>query len=155
MQTTPDYGADTPGVMQTFFLIGFACLLFAAFAPHLLRIGSAKVETGSFFWPVSFFIAEGLLFLLYVKFGKFCHRDFMLGMDEWQSYACVLDMGCGRGLLLAGGAKRIAAQKRRRTHHGDRHLVEHHMASNSAAATERKLELEGVAQICTLVNKPA
>jgi ubiquinone/menaquinone biosynthesis C-methylase UbiE len=155
MKATPDYGVDAPGVMRTFFLLGVACLLFAAFAPHVVPIGSVKIETRGFFWPAGFLIGEGLLFLLYVKFGKFRHRDFMLGMHEWRGDERVLDVGCGRGLLLAGAAKWIAA------HRGTGHATgidiwsNTDMAANSAAATERNLELEGVAEICTLVSKPA
>ncbi len=155
MQTKPDYGVDAPGVMLTFFLLGFACLLLAAFAPHTIHLGSVKIETRTFFWPAGFLIGEGLLFLLYVKFGKFRHRDFMLGMHEWQGDERVLDVGCGRGLLLAGAAKKIAE------HRGTGHATgidiwsNTDMAANSAAATERNLELEGISQICTLVSEPA
>lgn len=155
MQTTPDYGVDAPGVMRNFFLLGFACLLSAAFAPHIVHVGSVKIEMRSFFWPAGFLIAEGLLFLLYVKFGKFRHRDFMLGMHEWRGNERVLDVGCGRGLLLAAAAKRIAAQKGTGHATGIDIWSTTDMAANSAAATERNLELEGIAQICTLVSKPA
>lgn len=155
MQTKPDYGVDAPGVMRTFFLLGFACLLFAAFAPRILHIGPASVETRSFFWPAGFLIAEGLLFLLYVKFGKFRHRDFMLGMHEWRGDERVLDVGCGRGLLLAGAAKQIAAHKGTGHATGIDIWSNTDMAANSAAATERNLELEGISQVCTLVSKPA
>ena len=62
-----------------------------------------------FAWTGGFLIVEGLLFLLYVKVGKFRHRDFMLGLHSWRGDEQVLDVGCGRGLLLAGAAKRIAA----------------------------------------------
>ncbi len=104
----PDYGVDAPGVMRTFFLAGFASLLFAVLAPHTVRIGSVIIDARSFFWPAGFLIGEGLLFLLYVKYGKFRHRDFMLRMHAWRGDERVLDVGCGCGLLLAGVAKRIA-----------------------------------------------
>lgn len=155
MSVKPDYGVDAPGVMRTFFLLGFACLLFGGFAPHIVHIGVVKVNARSFFWPGGFLIAEGLLFLLYVKFGKFRHRDFMLGMHEWRGDERVLDVGCGRGLLLAGAAKRIAQ------HRGSGHVTgidiwsNTDMASNSAARTQRNLELEGVSQLCTLVSQAA
>ncbi len=155
MRIKPDYGVDAPGVMRTFFLLGFACLLFAAFAPHVLRIGSAKIETGSFFWPAGFLIGEGLLFLLYVKYGKFRHRDFMLGTHEWRGDERVLDVGCGRGLLLAGAAKQIAARRGAGDVTGIDIWSNTDMAANSAAATERNLELEGISRYCALVSKPA
>ncbi|HTV81081.1 MAG TPA: class I SAM-dependent methyltransferase [Acidobacteriaceae bacterium] len=154
MKTKPDYGVDAPGVMRTFFLVGFACLLFAAFAP-IFHIGSVNINAHGFFWPAGFFIGEGLLFLLYVKFGKFRHRDFMLGMHSWRGDERVLDVGCGRGLLMAGAAKRIAQRS------GSGHVTgidiwsNTDMAANSAVATEQNLELEDVTGLCTLVSKPA
>jgi arsenite methyltransferase len=155
MSTKPDYGVDAPGVMRGFFLAGFACLLFAAFAPHILHLGPVSINSRGFFWLAGFFIGEGLLFVLYVRFGKFRHRDFMLGMHAWRGDERVLDVGCGRGLLLAGAAKRIAQRS------GSGHVTgidvwsNTDMAANSAAATEHNLELEGISQLCTLVSKPA
>ena len=151
----PDYGIDAPGVLRNFFLVGFVCLLFAIFAPHIIHLGPVELNAHGFFWPAGIFIGEGLLFLLYVKFGKFRHRDFMLGMHAWRGDENVLDVGCGRGLLLAGAARRIAEL------HGTGHVTgidlwsNVDMGGNSAAATQRNLDLEGVASICTLVSKPA
>ena len=151
----PDYGVDAPGVMRNFFLVGIACLLLAVLAPPTLRLGPVAIDSRSFIWPAVSFIAAGFLFLLYVKVGKFRHRDFMLGMHAWRGDEQVLDVGCGRGLLLAGAAKRIAQL------HGSGHATgidiwsNTDMAANSALATERNLELEGVRQLCTLVSKPA
>jgi arsenite methyltransferase len=141
--------------MRNFFLIGIACLLFAVLAPPALRLGPVVIASRSFIWPAVSFTAAGFLFLLYVKVGKFRHRDFMLGMHAWRGDEQVLDVGCGRGLLLAGAAKRIAQL------HGSGHATgldiwsNIDMAANSALATERNLELEGVRPLCTLVSKPA
>jgi len=151
----PDYGVDAPGVMRTFFLAGFACLLFATLAPRIVHIGPVNINVRSFFWPAGFLIGEGLLFLLYVKFGKFRHRDFMLGMYPWRGDESVLDVGCGRGLLLAGVAKRIAGRKGSGRATGIDIWSNTDMAGNSAAATEHNLQLEGVAHLCTLVSMPA
>jgi len=155
MPTKPDYGVDAPGVMRTFFLIGFASLLFAVLAPHTVRIGSVSIDARSFFWPAGFLIGEGLLFLLYVKYGKFRHRDFMLRMHAWRGDERVLDVGCGRGLLLAGVAKRIAQRNGSGRVTGIDIWSNTDMASNSATATERNLELEGIPRFCTLVSEPA
>ncbi len=157
MQTEkPDYGIDAPSVMRNFFLIGFACLLGAVFLPHYLHLfGVIIFNSRSLYWPAGFLIIEGFLFLLYVKIGKFRHRDFMLGMHIWRGDEEVLDVGCGRGLLLAGAAKRIAAL------HGKGHVTgldvwsNVDMGGNSAAATEHNLRLEGIADRCTLISDSA
>ena len=153
--TKPDYGVDAPGAMRTLFLIGFAFLLVAVVAPRIFPIGAVSVVARIFYWPAGFLIAEGLLFVLYVRFGKFRHRDVLLRLHPWRGDEQVLDVGCGRGLLLADAAKRIAAL------HGSGHATgidlwsNVDMGGNSAAATQHNLELEGVQQICTLASKPA
>jgi arsenite methyltransferase len=96
-----------------------------------------------------------MLFLLYIKFGKFRRRDFMLGMHSWRGDERVLDVGCGRGLLMASAAKQIAQRS------GSGHVTRidncsnTDMAANSAVATEQNLELEDVTGLCTFVSKPA
>jgi arsenite methyltransferase len=153
--TKPDYGVDAPAVMRNLFLFGALFLLIGIFAPPVIRFGAVSLTSRSFYWPAGLLIGEGFLFLLYVKFGKFRHRDFMLGLRSWRGDENVLDVGCGRGLLLAGAAKRIAALR------GTGHVTgidvwsNVDMGENSAAATQRNLDLEGVSSRCSLLSRPA
>jgi arsenite methyltransferase len=153
--TKPDYGIDAPAVMRNLFLFGALFLLIGIFAPPVIRLGPVSLTSRSFYWPSGFLIGEGLLFLLYVKFGKFRHRDFMLGLHVWRGDESVLDVGCGRGLLLAGAAKRLASLS------GTGHVTgidvwsNVDMGANSAAATQRNLDLEGVSSRCTVIGQPA
>jgi arsenite methyltransferase len=147
-----NYGIDAPNVMRNLFIFGALCVLLVFLTPRVWHIG-----------PVAFMLhptltglgvvllAEGLLFLLYVKFGKFRHRDLMLSLHPWKGDEQVLDVGCGRGLLLAGAAE---------------HLTVGHatgldiwsnvdMGGNSEAATLHNLELEGIESRCTLVSAGA
>ena len=96
----------------------------------------------------SILLVEGLLFLLYVKHGKFIHRDFILGMYPWRGDEQVLDVGCGRGLLLAGVAKKLT------TGHATGIDIWSNvdMGANSEAATLRNLEIEGITSRCTLLS---
>ena len=107
----PDYGVDAPAAMRNLFLLGGACLLLLLVVPPSFHVTSAiEISLHSLLaWPGAILTIEGLLFLLYVKVGKFRHRDFMLGMHSWRGDEQVLDVGCGRGLLLAGAAKRLEA----------------------------------------------
>jgi arsenite methyltransferase len=150
-----DYGVDAPAVMRNFFLIGAACLLVAIFAPRVLHIGPIDLNTRSMYWPAGFLIGEGFLFLLYVKVGKFRHCDFMLNLHPWRGDENVLDVGCGRGLLLAGAAKRIAALSGTGHATGIDVWSNVDMGGNSAAATQRNLDLEGISDYCTLLSQPA
>jgi arsenite methyltransferase len=151
----PDYGIDAPAVMRNLFLFGALCLLVAIFAPPAIRIGPVSIVSRSFYWPAGFLLAEAFLFLLYVKVGKFRHRDFMLSQHTWRGDENVLDVGCGRGLLLAGAAKRIVAASGPGHATGIDVWSNVDMGGNSAAATQHNLDLEGVSSICTLISKPA
>jgi arsenite methyltransferase len=151
----PDYGVDAPAVMRNFFLIGTACLLLAIFSPRILHLGPVDLNARSFYWPGGFLIAEGFLFLLYVKVGKFRHRDFMLSLHPWRGNEQVLDVGCGRGLLLAGAAKRIAALSGTGHATGIDVWSSVDMDGNSSAATQHNLNLEGISDRCTLLSQPA
>jgi SAM-dependent methyltransferase len=151
----PDYGIDAPGVMRNLFLFGTLCLLLGIFAPSPLCLGPISLVSQTFYWPAGFLIGEGLLFLLYVKIGKFRHRDFMLSLHNWRGDENVLDVGCGRGLLLSGAAKRIAALSGPGHATGIDVWSNVDMGGNSATATQHNLELEGVSRLCTLISQPA
>jgi arsenite methyltransferase len=150
-----DYGIDAPGVMRSLFLFGTLCLLVGLFAPFPLHFGPISLGSQSFLWPAGFLLAEGFLFLLYVKVGKFRHRDFMLGMHTWRGDENVLDVGCGRGLMLAGAAKRVAEVSGTGHATGIDVWSNVDMGGNSAAATQHNLDLEGVSSLCTLISQPA
>jgi arsenite methyltransferase len=156
----PDYGIDAPAVMRNLFLIGGACLLLGIFGPHRLHLGPVEIlPRTALLWTAAFLLGEGSLFLLYVKVGKFKHRDFMLNMHLWRGDEQVLDVGCGRGLLLAGAAKRILALDPNEIGRGHATGIDVwsnvDMGGNSSAATLHNLTLEGVAHRCTLVSQPA
>jgi arsenite methyltransferase len=154
--TKPDYGIDAPNVLRTLFLIGLACLGFAAFGPCVIHIGQVDflprpmlIGTGTLL------LIEALLFLLYVKVGKFHHRDRMLSLHPWRGDEQVLDVGCGRGLLLAGAAKRLAALNGSGAATGIDIWSKVDMGGNSEAATRHNLQLEGISDRCTLLGVPA
>src|ERR1700744_3603133 len=136
--TKPDYGIDAPNVLRNLFLFGIPCLLLGIFGPLELKLGNVIFTLKPmFFWTGILLIAEGLLFLLYVKAGKFRHRDLMLSLYQWRGDAQVLDVGCGRGLLLAGAAKKLAALGGSGTVTGIDIWSTQDMAGNSEAATRR------------------
>lgn len=152
----PDYGVDAPGVMRNFFVIGAALLITGLLLPRVLHLGPVDLEAKPmFFWTGGWTFGSGVLFLLYVKWGKFRHRDFMLGLHAWRGDEQVLDVGCGRGLLLAGAAKRLVELGGTGLATGIDVWSNEDMGGNSAAATERNLALEGVAERCTLVTGSA
>jgi arsenite methyltransferase len=148
----PDYGVDAPNVLRNMFIGAVVFLLLGFFTPKTMHLGSnVEVDHATFFWFSFWFFFYSGLFLLYVKFGKFRHRDFMFKFHTWRGDERVLDVGCGRGLLLAGAAKRLT------TGHatGIDIWSNEDMGGNSEAATLRNLELEGITDRCTLVSEGA
>ena len=148
----PDYGVDAPKVMRNMFLFGALCLLLVFATPRVWHLGPVNLILHQpLAWTGGFLLLEGTLFLLYVKFGKFRHRDLILSLHPWQGDEQVLDVGCGRGLLLAGAAKHLT------TGHATGLDIWSNvdMGANSAAATLRNLDLEGITSRCTLISAGA
>jgi ubiquinone/menaquinone biosynthesis C-methylase UbiE len=133
-------------------LYGVMALLLVVLTPRTLHFGPVGILLHpALEWTGGFLIAEGLLFLLYVKVGKFRHRDKMLAMYTWRGDEQVLDVGCGRGLLLAGAAKRLTTGRAT----GVDIWSSVDMGGNSQEATQRNLEIEGIARRCSLFSGKA
>lgn len=144
--TRPDYGIDAPHVMRNLFLAAVACLLVFAFVPNGLRIWIFLFPRPAFLYTGLILLAQALLYLFYVRRGKLLHRDRILALYPWHGEEQVLDVGCGRGLLLAGVARRLT-----RGHATGIDLWSNEdMGANSAAATQRNLELEGLQDRATV-----
>jgi arsenite methyltransferase len=150
--TKPNYGVDAPNVPRNMFIGGVACFLLGLFTPKTMHLGgNVDLDHSTFFWFSFWFFFYCGLFILYVKFGKFRHRDFMLTFHNWRGDEQVLDVGCGRGLLLAGAAKHLT------TGHatGIDIWSNEDMGGNSEAATLKNLSLEGITDRCTLISQGA
>lgn len=102
-RATPDYGIDAPGMVRNFFLLGAAMVLVGPFIRNF--IGPILIWSGAAWLSVS------IGMFLYAKFGKFKHRDRMLGFIKWRGDEMVLDIGTGRGLLMIGAAKHLTTGK--------------------------------------------
>lgn len=153
---TPNYGIDAPNVVRNLFIFGALSVLLVFLTPRVWHIGPVAFMLHPMLAGLGVaLLAEGLLFLLYVKFGKFRHRDLMLSLHAWRGDEQVLDVGCGRGLLLAGAAKRLVALDGHGHATGLDIWSNVDMGGNSEAATLRNLELEGILSRCTLVSAGA
>jgi arsenite methyltransferase len=150
----PDYGIDAPAVLRNLFLFGGLCFLLGLFGPRHLRVVHVEFEFRPMFLVVgTLLLAEASLYLLYVKVGKLHHRDRMLALHSWRGDEQVLDVGCGRGLLLVGAAKRLILSRGSAT--GIDIWSTEDMMGNAEDATQRNLKIEGVSDRCTLVSVPA
>ena len=78
MPQMPDYGIDAPGVIRNLFVIGVVLIPVGMFLPHI-RIGNVILILNSMAYCTGgACLLEGVLMIVYAKYGKFRHRDRML-----------------------------------------------------------------------------
>lgn len=152
MWTKPDYGVDAPNVLRNLFVVGVLLWVLVFVTPVSIHVGKVVFSFHPMFAVTgTVLLVEALLFLFYVKLGKFRHRDAMLAIPAWRGDERVLDIGCGRGLLLAGAAKKLTSG-----HATGLDIWSNvDMGGNSEAATRHNLVLENVADSCELVSAQA
>lgn len=149
-----DYGIDAPSVLRNYFLFGGLCLVSGLLGRRKLRLGRVSLPLRAMLLGSgALLLSEGSLYLLYVTAGKMLHRDRMLDLCSWRGDEQVLDVGCGRGLLLAGAAKRLTRQRGSAT--GIDIWSTEDLKGNSEDATWHNLRAEGVSERCTLISTPA
>src|SRR5262249_40992277 len=102
-----NYGIDSPYIIAG-ELIAAAVLISAGFAlPHLFGLPARWI-----FLALGFFLVSSAAGMIsYSKSGKFRIRDELLDTISWDGHETVLDVGCGRGLLLVGAAHRLTTGK--------------------------------------------
>lgn len=141
-QGRPDYGIDSPAmVIVELALAGVACIgawvLFTLGDPHLFGIP---------LWGISLALGIYLLIMAvgmldYSLRGKLRIRNRLLRSLQWSGHERVLDIGCGRGLLLVGAAQRLTDGKAT----GVDRWAPGAVSGNGSEAALRNAELVGVA----------
>jgi arsenite methyltransferase len=104
----PDYGFDGPRGVALLLLASTVCVGAAAWL-HGLHDSSWTIvlaQVALLGLAVDCFLLAGSL-LWYSKFEKLRERDRVLDLVPWRGEEHVLDVGCGRGLLLIGAAQRL------------------------------------------------
>jgi arsenite methyltransferase len=136
----PDYGLDAPGLVRLFLLggglfvaAGLAAIIFST--GRIYTLGSIVFTTGLVFG------IQGLLMVWSSRYGKLKARDRLLDELGLIGDETVLDVGCGRGLLLIGAARRLPRGRAV----GVDHWSQQDQADNRAAATLENAAAEEVA----------
>jgi len=109
MSSRSDYGIDSPGIVAGFLVTGSIAL----------GVSLSLRYFGSRHWVLGLGLAIVGIYLLmaagsmiwYSKVDKLRIRDRMLAPIPWRGDELVLDVGCGRGLLVIGAAKRLTSGK--------------------------------------------
>jgi len=132
----PNYGIDAPTVLRNLSIASPVGIIGGLVLRHYFgrEIGRPFISMGLGF-------GLGALFLLWSSLvGKFWTRDALLNAVPWRGDEQVLDVGCGHGLMLIGAAKRLTSG-----HATGIDIWQNvDQANNSAAATRRNAEIEGV-----------
>jgi arsenite methyltransferase len=114
MTARADYGLDAPGVVLNLALVsGAGLLIFASIALGFWsgRIplgGKAVLEVSSMALAVGLSCGAMALYMVWSsKRGKATERERLLDRLSLKGNERVLDVGCGRGLMVIGAAKRL------------------------------------------------
>jgi arsenite methyltransferase len=113
VQERPDYGIDAPSVIRNLFIA--AVVGVSAWTVTMLISVSGRFDTPRLALVITGMgfttgIGCGLMaawMLYYSKIGKLRNREWLLNRIRWSGRERVLDVGCGRGLLLNGAARRL------------------------------------------------
>jgi SAM-dependent methyltransferase len=113
-QSRPDYGIDAPDVVRNLFVIGAVGVILATLLTlaesHGHFIFIRFLLTPLWFIGISF-VLQGFVMLWGSKVGKLRLRDKLIASIPWRGDETVLDVGCGRGLLLIAAARQLRSGK--------------------------------------------
>ena len=148
MLTRARYGIDAPQLVRAFLLIGAALLAVSA-----ILFATANDQQKWVFWIALILLIPGLYAL-----GMFClmlfeslitkvrGRSAILDLVPWNGDETVLDVGCGRGLMLVGAAARLTTGKAI----GIDIWLERDQSANNPAQPLENARIEGVSDRVTV-----
>ena len=105
-----DYGVDAPYVIRNFLIIGAGLLgIFLLMTTGLWSGSIGPVHFGAIGFLIMAIASLAMGFAMWWsgKYGKVRGREKLLSNISFRGDEQVLDVGCGRGLLLIGAAKRL------------------------------------------------
>jgi arsenite methyltransferase len=151
--SAPSYGLDAPSVVRNLIFGGVAGLVLVGVIAWQSVL--PPWLTGTLAWiggiTAAVCFAEAAYCIWSSKVGKLRQREVLLDQAQLGGGEALLDVGCGRGLLLIGAAKRLP---RGRAVGIDLWQAED-LSRNSAAATLDNAAREGVAARVEVVTGDA
>src|SRR5881394_472317 len=143
-----DYGLDAPGLVRLFFFGGGLLVLIGAALIALRKNGLLIALGFTLLFPGLIFFLESFLMYFSSRYGKLRARDRLLDDLCLSGSETILDVGCGRGLLLIGAAKRLPDGKAM----GLDLWSQQDLADNRSTATMENARIEGVEQRVEIHN---
>jgi SAM-dependent methyltransferase len=150
----PDYGLDAPIVVRRMFSRGGWALVIglAVFFINHDEYPDPSARLLGVLGSIGLtFIAVGAFMVWSSRVGKMRLRDKLLDSLQLKGDEKILDVGCGRGLLLIGAAKRLKSGKAT----GIDIWSQEDLSSNSADATKQNAKIEGVSDRVRIENGDA
>jgi SAM-dependent methyltransferase len=147
----PDYGVDAPRVVRNLTAVAVLGLLLQISARLgwwsailAIPVGGTRLVfplASMGFWAGGGCVAMAIWMVWSSKVGKIREREQLLSKIAWTGREHVLDVGCGRGLMLIGAAKRLTTGKAT----GIDLWQTQDLSGNRPEATRANIECEGVA----------
>jgi arsenite methyltransferase len=138
----PQYGIDAPGLLRFFAIAGSVTAAVCLISLRLSALGQTPQIIISLLAGVAtiYLLGMGCLMLYYSKIEKLKDREKLLSLIQWSGNEWVLDVGCGRGLMLVGAAKRLKSGKAI----GVDLWQQQDQSNNNSAGTLENAGIEGV-----------
>jgi SAM-dependent methyltransferase len=139
--TRADYGVDAPGVVLRFVIIAFVGMIFAVAAPFLVKDRELALRIASMGRSAAIWCSVSATVMVWgSRVGKLRLRDRILDGLRLRGDEQVLDVGCGRGLMLLGAAKKLTTG----TASGIDLWQSRDQTGNTVATTRENAQIEGV-----------
>ena len=139
--TRADYGVDAPGVVLRFVIIAFVGMIFAVAAPFLIKERDLALRIASMGRSAAIWCSVCATVMVWgSRVGKLRLRDRILDGLALRGDEQVLDVGCGRGLMLLGAAKKLTSGKAS----GIDLWQSRDQTGNAVATTRENAQIEGV-----------
>lgn len=137
----PHYGYDAPEIVKRFGLYAVLSLLITIIFAICFPKGWISILVVSFMLFVTFaLLMPAVTIILGSLYFKFRERDWLFSHLSFEGNENVLDVGCGRGLLLIAAAKKLTIGKV----FGLDLWVQADQANNSKEKTLENTVIEGV-----------
>ena len=111
---SPNFGIDGPLVLRNLALIGIGAIALGLAAHHELLPMSRNVAFICVYASAGIVIFNLICITLSIwssKVGKIREAEKLLSGYNWQGDEKLLDVGCGRGLMMVAAAKRLSTGK--------------------------------------------
>lgn len=151
---TADYGLDAPVIVKRMFTRA-AWFLASAIALYIINHNDYPVPATELFAVLGAIgvghLGAGAFMIWSSRVGKLRMRDRLLDSLQLKGDEKALDVGCGRGLLLIGLAKRLKTGKAT----GIDIWNPHDLSGNSADSAKQNAKIEGVSDKVRIENGDA